>query len=67
MNEELLEAEEIKEKRKIQKELEEKRNSEKIKEQNGMIKADSFYRKYLLNYYCMTGLKKLIEIKNNQF
>ncbi len=59
-------AEEIKEKRKIQKELEEKRNSEKIKEQNGMIKADSFYRKYLLNYYCMTGLKKLIEIKNNQ-
>ncbi len=58
--------EEIREKKKIQKELEDKRNIEKFKEQASQLKADSFYKMHLLRYYCMNGLKKLMELRKSQ-
>ena len=57
--------EELKAKRNAQRLLDEKRNAEKLKEQESQTKADAFYRKYLLRYYGMNGFKKIIELKRN--
>lgn len=56
--------EELKEKLKKQKELDDKRNTEKQREQANNLKADLFYKKYLMRYYCLTGFKKLIELRD---
>lgn len=59
-------ADELREKKRIQKILEEKKNLEIQKEKEMNQKADDFYKKYLLRYYCMNGFKKLIEEKNQK-
>jgi len=56
--------EEFKDKKRTERELNAKREDEKRRETIMQTKADNFYRKYLMRYYCMTGLRKLLEIRD---
>ncbi|CAF0821250.1 unnamed protein product [Brachionus calyciflorus] len=57
-------AEELREKNAARKFVEEKKAIELQKEKELIQKADEFYRKHLLRYYCLGGFKKLIEAQN---
>jgi hypothetical protein len=58
--------EELREKRKAQQLIEDKRKLEKSKEQEAISKADQFYKRHLLRYYGLNGLKRLVEIRDEK-
>ena len=58
--------EELKEKRRCEKELKNKRDAERLREQELNDKADLHYKKYLMRHYCLGGFQKLSHLREEQ-
>ena len=56
----------MKEKRKVQLLVEERRKLERMKEKEALEKADAFYKRYLMRFYGMNGLKKLVAMNRQK-